>query len=226
MTPLKATFVALLNLLASTAYAASPHNCGPAHALRKCRIVGSSQGKAVKTYYASCSDAKEQIEYIEGASLAALIDPTSRRELAKCEIDKNKFATLIKDYASQYQKLADPRCYLTQWKGQMMFVANGVKGRCSFNMNAGESQEFHAKTGVTALYQCENGYFLAMGEKTAASVYKKSKTGWELDCKAAIRIGDPVENIDWKNPPAYWSPEAGALGPNFGVAAKTTSTQF
>lgn len=184
---------------------------------RKCVVVGhSTEGlKGSKTFYASCSGQSEdaQIEYLEGSKIARLVDVASRREMAICNVDQAKFSTLIRGYQHMGDELENPKCYLTQWKGQMMYVAAGVKGRCSFNMSRKKSEEFKNKTGVVPLYQCEHDYFLSIGERTAASIYKRSKDGWELDCKATIRVGEPVETIDWKNPPQYYVPEAGVSGP-------------
>jgi hypothetical protein len=217
---LRILLLAALNLIFITAaYGAGAAHCqlgsnldlgGNIH--HKCIVVGHSAPsiKGRKTFYASCAGNTEndQVEYLEGSQVAQLVDPTSRREVAVCKVDQSQFSRLIKDYQSKGEELENPKCYLTQWKGQMMYVAEGVKGRCSFNMNKNKSEEFKAKTGVTPLYQCEHDYFLSIGEKTAASVYKKSKDGWQLACKAAIRVGEPVDPIDWKNPPSYYVPEA------------------
>jgi len=183
---------------------------------RKCQIVGhsSSHSKGAKTFYASCEGQGDdgQIEYLEGSAVAKLVDATSRQEIAKCVVNKKQFSALIKEYQTHDLELENQKCYLTQWKGQMMFVANGVKGRCSFNISKNKLAEFKMKTGITPLYQCENDYFLSIGEKTAASIYRKSKDGWQLACKATMRTGEPVEPIDWKNPPKYYVPEASVLG--------------
>ncbi|MGZ3721577.1 MAG: hypothetical protein ACXVA9_01520 [Bdellovibrionales bacterium] len=222
-------FLSHVFYLASAAHGASM-NCqlGTTLALggkarHKCQIVGHSEtGKqSPKTFYASCEGKSEdrQLEYLEGSGFAQLVDPASRQEVTKCKVNEKQFSVLIQDYEKHDLELENPKCYLTQWKGQMMYVAEGVKGRCSFNMSKNRSQEFKNKTGVTPLYQCENDYFLSIGEKTAASVYKKSKDGWQLACKATIRTGEPVEPIDWKNPPDYYVPEAAVLGPKPSIPA-------
>jgi hypothetical protein len=183
------------------------------HSFKNCAVIGH-QGQAFKVYYVHCENLpkNQQIEYAGGASTARLLDSLSRETVATCKVKRTEVAALVDAYSAKSSEIENPKCYLTRWKGQMMFVANGVKGRCSFKMNPQKATEFKTKTGMAALYQCESDHYLVAGDNGATTIYN----GFSLECPAAIRVGESVDPIDWKNPPDYYEPEQEVPGPKSG----------
>jgi hypothetical protein len=175
-----------------------------AQVFSQCQVTGHSEG-AGKTYSALC--AGRQVEFQSLTDMAHVVDPITRKTTATCGIEKDQVAGMIRDYEKGMHDLESPKCYLSRWKGQMTFVTGIAHGRCSFKMNKLKSDEFKAKTGVAALYQCEGDYFLTPPDSSGTAIYRPLKGGWEMTCEASTRVGDPVEAIDWKNPPGYFEPE-------------------
>src|SRR5207302_658703 len=99
-----------------------------------------------KTFLAICSGVAtgntQQIEFLEGDDSAHILDVTTRREVARCRLKLTEVAQLIKGYEERSRAVEYPPCYLTQWHGQMMYVAKQIHGRCSFNMNKKKLDEF------------------------------------------------------------------------------------
>jgi hypothetical protein len=185
-----------------------------AHALAKpchvkdlqCEVAGHSETPK-KVYYAICTKLPRdrQLEFSKDLDEVSIVDSISRQSLGTCEIEKAEANLLIRAYEKGRGAVENPPCYLSQWKGQMMFVAHGKRGRCTFEMKREQEGRFEAKTGKRPLYQCEGDYFLVESERKF-SIYKRSQDTWTSECIAPLRVGDPVEDIDWKNPPKYYHP--------------------
>jgi hypothetical protein len=174
-----------------------------------CRVTGSTVGRAAHTYSIQCGDEKKkyQIEYVEGGSSAEVLDMITLKPTAKCNLEAAEVSKMIKTYEDHKHDIENPKCFLSHWKGQVMFHSGDVSGRCSFRMNKDLSDKFESSVKAPASYQCEHEYFLIGPKDDGTAIYKRTKFGWELDCKAPMERGEP-ENIDWKNnPPAYWEPE-------------------
>lgn len=168
-------------------------------------------GRASRTYSLTCGEgkSKKQIEYLEGSTSAEILDVVSRDVIEKCPVDGAKIGKLIKDFESQKNEREKPKCFLSRPQGQVTFNSNGVSGRCSFMMNRALSEKFERATKVAPQYQCEHDYFLSSTEKDGTSIYKKTKKGWELDCKAAMQISEPV----LVHPSDYYQPEGPHVTP-------------
>ena len=173
-----------------------------------CEITGHSSAGIKKTYQARCEGMPEfqHLEFESEAKEIQLLDSPSRYEIAKCETERGIVEGMVNAYDGKVHALENPPCYLTQWKGQMMAVAKGTRVRCTFEMKKPKPEEFVKKTGKSPLYQCEKGYFIVMPKNAAAEIYRPKKDGWESVCLAPTKVGEAPENIDWKNPPDYYSP--------------------
>jgi hypothetical protein len=174
--------------------------------IKLCEIVGHVEGATGKRYSISCAGFDVGFETGAGGGLVVVLDSISRQEIRKCKVSGD-WKAVVSRYETKTQEIQNPKCYLTQWKGQMMFVEGDERGRCSFSMNERKANEFRAATGVEPLYQCEHERFLFIKDKTAPKIYKKSRRGnWVVACQASIRVGESVDTIDWNNPPKYYSP--------------------
>lgn len=173
-----------------------------------CEITGDAGSGSKKTFQLHCEgmSASEHLELEANSEHAKLLDSSTRYETAKCPTEKAALAEMIKAYQTRVKELENPPCYLTQWKGQMTFFAHGTKGRCTFDMNKEQADEFTKKMALSPFYQCEKGYFLVIPKSGAAEVFKPKGGKWESVCKAPTKVGEPVEAIDWKNPPNYYHP--------------------
>jgi len=149
---------------------------------------------------------KKQLEYMEGSSSAEIIDMITLQPIEKCTVDVTKMAKLVKDFEAQKHDIENPKCFLAHWHGQVTFNSNGVTGKCSLRMNKDLSERFEKLTGVSPSYQCEKDYFLHGPESDGTAIYKKTKAGWELDCKAPMQRSGR-DDTDWKNPPDYYVPD-------------------
>jgi hypothetical protein len=179
-----------------------------------CQITGSAmsrlRGTSHKTYFANCSD--WHVEFLEGTTAAQIIDVVTRQRIGDCPVVATELATMIQAHESKKSDLENPKCVLSQWNGQMTYQANGISGRCSFNMNKVMAENFKKSTGAVPVYQCENDYFL-VGDQGGFSIYKKTATGWSLECKAVTKTDTPIAPIDWKNPPQYYQPAGPTVTP-------------
>src|SRR6188508_2034561 len=101
----------------------------------KCEIAGHSE-TVNKTYYAICAKLpqEQQLEFSETLNGARFVNAVSRESLGVCVLEKSAAKALIKSYEASRQAVENPPCYLSQWKGQMMFIAHGNRGRCTFDM--------------------------------------------------------------------------------------------
>jgi hypothetical protein len=179
-----------------------------------CSVTGSSDGSRGKTYVADCDGLAKRERQVEIAGdKVTLLSATERKTLAVCGSEHAVLSALIADFEKHRERLENPKCYLTNWKGQMIFVANGVHGRCSFNMNRPLMERFKKSTGEKPMYQCEGDYFLGRAAREGTPVYRKVQDGWKLDCQAQI-MSEPVGEIDWKFPPSYYTPDEPTVTPD------------
>lgn len=207
--------IAFVLLISSAAVGAQERNCrlGKGFTFKNrlfapCEITGHSASGKQKVYQARCDAMPEfqHLEFEKGAMDVVLLDSSSRYELAKCQTEKEIIEQMIKSYDGKVNALENPPCYLTQWKGQMMIKALDVRARCTFDIKKAKADEFTKKIGKAALYQCEKGYFIVMPKTGAAEIFRPKKESWESVCLAPTKVGEAVDNIDWKNPPDYYSP--------------------
>ena len=195
------------------------HSADPFCALGACQVTGFSKSQNGKrTFLANCAGIAKggdrQIEFAEGNDSAQILDKITRAKVSECKIRRVELASMLKNYEDKLRQIESPPCYLTQWFGQMMFVANGVRGRCSFKMNKKKLEEFRLATGLQPTYQCENDYFLSIDTKSATAIYKKVSAGWAFVCTAPMRTGEAPSSIDWNNPPEFYEPEGPTEGPS------------
>lgn len=211
----KIVTIAIVFLSASTSAFAQGANCrlGKGFTFKNklyapCEISGHSTAGKKNVYQARCDNMPEfqHLEFEKSAAQVLLLDSSSRYELAKCETQKDIIEQLIKAYEEKVSAMENPPCYLTQWKGQMMVKAQNVRVRCTFDIKKSTSDNFTKKVGKSPLYQCEKGYFIVMPKTGAAEIFRPKDETWESVCMAPTKVGDSVDNIDWKNPPDYYSP--------------------
>ena len=183
---------------------------------KKCEITGVS-GLA-PTYYAHCDAQPEdrQLEFAKGESQAHWIDPVTRREKALCKLKAPEVDAMRREYEERADKIEKPKCYLTNWKGQLTLITQGKPFRCSFKMRASALEDFETDSGKKGAFQCEDEHFLATVGSDTTYAYEKLGGRWKFLCQPSKRVGDPPEAIDWKNPPDYYDPELESSGPKSG----------